>query len=305
MTPNEAWQDIERIPIDPSEIRLFEREIQFSTLAFGIVRETAGWTCVCASLMPASGTWDRNHAILAGHAVRLFKLIRSLLEQVVQDRAELAWVVLRMAAECAFNFRYLVTNASPELFDSFVTHSLRHEWDLLSELERNTLARGTTLPIELRMRRSILRTFEMSGINPKDKPAKHARDWGGKNLRERARSMGLDGAYRAVFSGPSRNVHGGWRDLLQHHIDCHGKGQYVPNFKVAKMRRPQPLLAISKITVPALASFLLSLKAKELLPALDSLQDLDERIETLDSLHEEFLAARQAAKESPVTPAPG
>jgi hypothetical protein len=304
MTPDEAWQDIERIPIEPSEIRLFEREIQFSTLAFGMVRETAGWTCVCASLMPPSGTWDRNHAILTGHAVRLFKLIRSLLEQVVQDRAELAWVVLRMAAECAFNFRYLVTNASPDLFDSYVSHSLRHEWELLSEIEQNAAARGSALPIELRMQRSILATFEKSDVDPKNKPAKHPRDWGGKNLRDRARSMGLDDAYRAVFSGPSRNVHGGWRDLLQHHIDCRGRGEYVPNFEVAKMRRPQPLLAISKIAVPALAFFLLSLKAKELLPALDALHDLEERVETLDFLHEEFLAARQAAKDSPVVPAP-
>lgn len=298
MTPNEAWQEIERVAVEPSEIAGFEREIQFSSLAFALVRETAGWTCVCASLMPPSGVWDRDHAIVTGHAVRLFKLIRSLLDQIVQDRAELVWVVLRLSAECAFNLRYLVTNASPALFDSYVRHSLKHEWELLAEIEQNASVNGASLPIELRMRRSILRTFNESEIDPNDKPAKHERDWCGKNLRERARSMGLDGAYRAVFTGPSRNVHGGWLDLLQHHVECRGKGAYVANFNVAKMRRPQPLLAISKITVPALRLFLLSLDHKELSPAVNALDDLEERIQTLDSLHEKFLEARQTARAS-------
>ena len=128
--------------------------------------------------------------MLAGHAVRLFNLLRSLLEQINKERAELVWVVLRMASECAINLRFLVTSMSPGLVADYLHYSLQREWALLAEIEKNVIERkGVELPIEGGMRRSILRTFAQSGVDPSSRPAKRIKHWGGRDLKQRARTV--------------------------------------------------------------------------------------------------------------------
>ena len=120
MTPEEAWADIERIEVDAKVVSEFDREIRFSILGFNLTRELASWTCVGACVMPPAGGWTRDEAVLAGHAVRLFKLLRSLLDQVNNERADLMWVVLRMASECAINLRFLIKHGQQGVVDNYV-----------------------------------------------------------------------------------------------------------------------------------------------------------------------------------------
>ena len=120
--------DFERNEIDETELRHFERESQFFQVAFNLFRETGQWVCLLAcTTVGDRPTWDVSQAVCGGHLVRMFKLMRFLLEEAIHDRAELMWIIIRLLAECVINLRYLIQNRSPELIESYLAHSLQHE----------------------------------------------------------------------------------------------------------------------------------------------------------------------------------
>lgn len=291
MSLNSLLQSIDPVVVNESELRSSDEEAPFFRLAFDLLRETSQWACVLASVnYGIRPTWDIRQAILGGHLVRLFKLNRSLLDNVNDKRGELIWVVLRLSAECVINFSYILANPSDETFLSYLQHSLQHERDLLTRIEKNIEVRGgVSLPIEARMRKSIMRAFEKSQIAVDSLPQKRIRDWAGKNLFQKAESLGLDQAYFAIVGGPSRNVHGGWRDLLEHHLHSAIDGQFTPDLEFSELRRPQPLFAIASIAVPALDRYVRFLGAPELERVRPPLADLHGRIRLGDRLHEEYL----------------
>lgn len=132
------------------------------------------------------------------------------------------------------------------VINDYVRYSLQREWVLLAEIEANIAERGgTELPIERRMRNSIMRTFTLSEVDPESRPPKPIRHWGGKDLRQRAASLGIEKAYLAVFGGPSESVHGNWGDLLRHHLKSTERG-FEPNTKSSPMTRSQPFYAVGK-----------------------------------------------------------
>jgi hypothetical protein len=291
MTPEEAWSGIERVDVDVDVVRGYEREIQFSILGFNLCREVTSWACVAACVIPPLGGWNRNEAVLAGHSVRLFKLLRSLLEQVNGEKADLMWVVLRMASECAINLRVLIKGGQP-IIDDYVRYSLQREWTLLAEIEANVVKRGgEELPIERRMKKSIMRTFGLSEVDPQSRPPRPIRHWGGKDLRQRAASLGIEEAYRAVFGGPSESVHGNWGDLLRHHLKC-SDGGFGPNTESSPMKRPQPFYAVGTIGAVAVAEYLRHLDSSTTGHAIEQLDGLVQRLQVADSLHEEYLQRR-------------
>jgi hypothetical protein len=298
MTPEDTWADIQRVDVDVDAVRLYDREIKFTILGFNLFREVTSWACVAACVIPPTRGWSRNEAVLAGHAVRLFKLLRSLLEQVNGEKADLMWVVLRMASECAINLRFLIKGGESVIND-FVRYSLQREWALLLEIETNIAERGgTELPIERRMRTSIRRTFKLSEVDPESRPATRIRHWGGKDLRERAASLGIEKAYLAVFRGPSESVHGNWGDLLRYHLRATEHG-FEPNTEASPMKRPQPFYAVARMAAIALVDYLQHLDPSAMRYAIEQLGDLVRRVEIADSLHEEYLQRRP---ETPVQP---
>ena len=292
-TFDETIGDIEPVTVNRSEVESFEKNSQYAELAFNLFRETAQWVCLFAAILGERPSWNVHEAILGGHLVRLFKLTRCILE-VAQERAEIMWIFLRLSAECLINFRFLLANASDELFASYLHQSLQHDRELLWQIDQNVAARGgAVLPIEKRMRHSVARTFERSGVNMSDLPEKKIHNWGSKNLFERAQAVGLDSAYFAIFGGPSRNVHGGWRDLLEHHLDYKSDGQFTPHLDFSGESRPQALFAAAYITVPALLHYIEVLgPAVGMEAARRRLQDLGERVSLADTLHEQFLQGR-------------
>lgn len=291
MKPEEAWTAIERVEVAVEAVRAFDREIQFSILGFNLCRELASWTAVAACLLPPGGSWTRNEAVLGGHLVRLFKLLRSWLEQVNAERADLMWVVLRMVSECAINLRFL-TKGGETVINDYVTYSLQREWRLLDELETNIGRRGgTELPIERRMRRSIMRTFERSEVDPKNRPPKPIRHWGGMDVKQRAVALDMERAYMAVFSGPSESVHGNWGDLLRHHLNWTEHG-FEPNTESSPTERPQPFFAVGTIAATAVIDYLRHLGSAQLDHPITQLADLVERMRVADGLHEQYLQNR-------------
>jgi hypothetical protein len=292
MTPEEVWADIERVEVDANAILKYDREIQFYVLGFNLCREVTSWTCVAACVIPPTGGWSRDGAVLAGHAVRLFKLLRSLRDQVNGERADLMWVVLRMASECAINLRVLIRDGETGAIDDYVRYSLQREWMLLAEIDANIAQRGgDELPIEGRMNRSIMRAFEQSEVDPLSRPAIRIRHWGGMDLRKRAASLGLEKAYLAVFSGPSESVHGNWGDLLRHHLKWNERG-FEPNTDSSPMTRPEPFYAVAVIAARAVVDYLRHLDSRTFDHAIERLDDLIGRVELADALHEQYLQGR-------------
>ncbi len=294
MSLDSILQSIEAVDVNETQMRGFDRESLFFRVAFDLLRETCQWVCLFASVnFGVKAQWNVRQAILGGHLVRLFKLTRSFLDNINERRGELIWVVLRLSAECVINFRYILANSSDDTFSSYLHHALQYERDLLNRIDRNVKARGGgVLPIEERMRKSIMRAFEKSGVTVDSLPHKRMRHWAGKDLFQKAKSLGLDQAYFAIIGGPSRNVHGGWRDLLEHHLNCEAPGEFTPDLEFSELRRPQPLFAIAALIAPALDEYVQFLGAAELNRVRPLLSDLHRRIVLADSLHEEYLQKR-------------
>jgi hypothetical protein len=230
--------------------------------------------------------------------VRLAKLLRWLLEEVGKERPELFFIALRATGESVVNFRYLVQNLSPELIESYIQQSLQTDLKLEQTIEKNIAERGGEVwPIERRMLRSIQRDVERSGISRDRVPEKRIRHFGGKSLRDKADAVGLGDLYPAVFGGPSRMVHGGWKDLTMHHLEWVGNDRFQPRHETW---RPsiQPLHAVGIIVTEALEEFFDEFDSPEVERLTGRATDLNKRLAMANELHEEFLVRRQTEREN-------
>jgi Family of unknown function (DUF5677) len=133
---------IDKTPVVPEAIAAFTDSEDHFELSFNLLRETTQLAVILGGISIGERPgWNRNQAVVGGHLVRLTKLLRSFMDEVNDRREEIAWVVLRMTAECIINLRYLLANYSDELVDSFVYQSLQHERDLLETIAANVAAR--------------------------------------------------------------------------------------------------------------------------------------------------------------------
>ena len=115
---------------------------------------------IAACILGPDGTWSRDQAAIGGNMVRLHKLFSNLLDQTVQRRRETSFISARLVFETIVTVQFLIQEFSPELIESYVSHSLAHEKRLLNDINDNIKARdGLVLPIEDRMMKSIERAF--------------------------------------------------------------------------------------------------------------------------------------------------
>ncbi len=287
------FPEVQRTNIDREIIASFTSEWDHMAVAVDLLREVASYVCISASIMGERPSWSRDQAIIGGHAVRLFKLLSGLLDQVCQRRRETADILLRLIFETSVNARFLMQEWSAELADSYVRTSLRHERKLRDTIEANVSARnGDLLPIEDRMLRSIDRTAVLAGVPLDTVDLKQKAPWGGKHLAQKAKDVGWLDAYDAVFGGMSHNVHGSWQDLLTHHLGVEQDGRFVPEFEWTRPR-PQALLATSILVVEVVAEVAHFLGGKIALDQLDPLlADLHQRIGEANLLHESYLSGK-------------
>lgn len=291
-----ALAAIEKTRVEGSELASFTRESQHFGVAFNLFREAASYVCVLANVtVGPTQSWNVEQAVLGGHLVRMFKLMRFAMEESIEHREEMLSVLVRLLAECVINLRFLIRNSSPELIRSYLAYSLQHEKDLATLIKSNIDARaGEALPIEERMLRSISRTFENSLLREEELPAKKIRHWGDKNLFEKAKAVGLGEAYLAIFGGPSRNVHGGWQDLLHYHLECESPGVFRPRLEF-KHPRPQAIYSLTHLIAETLMGYVELLDHPSLDPVFDVLADVDERNHAASQAHEAYLVAKNHA----------
>ena len=232
--------------------------------------------------------WTRNEAILAGLLIRGTKIASGFLEAICNNRMELANILQRSLTETMINLKYILTFQSDQLFDDFVIYSLRSEKKLYEIITNNIAERGYEIPIEKRMKRSISRSFEKSGISLNRVNSANKNVWGG-SIFKRFKDLGLAKGYHALFGIQSHFVHGNWQELLMHHLDYQG-GKFTPRCDWSPPR-PQPIFAmgylIGETTIQFLEAFSPECNDRDKLR--ESLRDCVDRINRVDELHEKYL----------------
>jgi hypothetical protein len=289
---------VEPTAVEDAAIANFDTEGQHTRVAVDLVIEVGSYVCVAANIFRTPDlSWNRNEAILGGQLVRTFKLLDALLDQTCSGRRETSMLIARTVFECVVNLRYMIANASDELFRSYMAYSLQHELKLLEKIERNVAGRDSgALPIEDRMVQSILASFHASGLTRVDVAAQRQRNWSGHNLFERAERLGLDEAYLAAFGGGSHSVHGNWQDLLEYHLEKVDDTQYRPNLNW-HAPRPQILQALALLVADAVWDYVEAFTEGGADDFISRIVDLKERVGRASTLHEEFLVRIHAGRE--------
>jgi hypothetical protein len=223
---------IKRTQVNPDTIKKFTFEDEFVGLSVDLLIETGSWICIAGNLFSRdTRSWNHDQGIVGGHLVRLYKLISGMLDQTCQRRREISSVLGRLAFECIINLRFLIKHPSKEVFRSYRLYSLKSE-KRLKELTENRIESrgGEILPIEKRILASIAKTFEASRLSPEEVIPGKLKNWGGKNIYQKAEELGLADAYVAAFGLASHSVHGNWQDLLEYHLD-YDRTNFKPEFE--------------------------------------------------------------------------
>ncbi len=282
-----------RTKVNIEEIKKFDSEDQFMSLAVELLKEVGQITALlsCTYRLDQDGNprkWTRNEAILGGLMVRTNKLQRALLDQICQNRLEIAFIIYRCFSESLINLKYLLQRDNDNLFDEYIEYSLREEKRLLNRIKKNIANRGCELPIEGRMISSIEQSFNTSSFSPEQVDETKWQPWGEK-IYERAKSIEMEDAYFALFSLPSHSVHGNWQDLISYHLK-YEKGEFSPEIQWS-YPRPQLLFTAALLSADINKLYLNEIIQK--CPDKDQinnlLDDIILRVRVADELHEQFL----------------
>jgi hypothetical protein len=233
---------------------------------------------------------------LGGHLVRLYKLVSALLDQICQRRREIAFIIARIAFECIVNLRYLIKFADdPEIFESYVAHSLRQEKRLHNKIHENIAARGgEIMPVEVRMLNSIAKVAKASEIRIEDVSTSHPRNWADKTLAKKAEAIGLREAYLGSFGGSSAAVHGSWMDLLEFQLETnHDEISFAPSFGWANPR-PQLGQTVAYLATEAVRDYFNFMGEGPIEFMEEKFDDLSKRIRKAAQAHDQFLALTNA-----------
>lgn len=286
----EQIANIKKTSTDEILLKSFDHEEDFTGLCLDLLIETGSFVCITSCLYPTGKKgWTRDEAIIGGNFVRLYKLISAILDQTCQHRRETTFIFGRLAFETIVNLNYIIRFRSPELFESYIRYSLQHENKLLNLIQANISKRGGEVQaIEQRMINSILKMFKKSGIDSDNNSKVKIKNWGNKNLFDRAKAVDLDSVYLGAFGGGSHAVHGNWADILEYNLEI-GEDGFNPKLDWRRPR-PQILTTIAFLTVNLLQEYFSSAELSNLQSYFTaSLDDLRNRIQVATEFHEQFL----------------
>lgn len=283
MDASEMWPKKFQVNSDQLERATSERE--FVGAAFELLKEVGTLATIAASVIPKT-PHARNEAILCGHVVRMAKLARVLIVSTAEERGEHHLSIVRQMLDSASAVLYLLDDdGSGARFDSYVGDGLVAEREFLKNVLANQNARGSSLPIEERIYRSMQRTARLGGSDMAEliKENKSRSSFGWPSAEERLRLLGPN-AYDAYRMG-SNELHGTWTDVLRLHLVEKG-GAFEPNFDPIAPR-PQPILSAALIVCEVLLSYTEHISQAEAFH--EHLTDLRERLRVADDLHEKYL----------------
>ena len=281
----EEWVDFSSPPPD------FDTNTEFMKFAVEIMNRCLYLLKTGAASAPDAETvkkgYVKNEAVIVGHMVRITKLYEGVLMHICSHQQELAHIFFRLIFETAIRMEYLITSESPKKsFQSFILTSYRPEKEMLQDLENNA-KQGPLIPIEKRMRRSIISWLREDGINPKELLENKNWNLDGKNFREIMKTFNLGSMYPYGFGIASHCVHGDWLDIAYYHLEQDGR-YYMPDLFFTE---PDPRSA-GPITHACLDSLLKYLKWNKsdpdniICPVVEKLRELNL---ALDEAHENTL----------------
>lgn len=289
--------NISRADCNVNELKKTNNVGDFIYAGVELLKELAQYVSIISCIMRVTDKGEprgltRNEAILVGLLIRCTKLLSGYLNATCDNRMEISNVLLRSIVETMVNLKYLLTFSSNQLFDDFVLYSLKTESKEYKRIEDNIKRRGTELPIERRMKKSILNSIEESGVtfDQIDDPRK--RSWP-TQVKERFEKLELAHMYLPLFGIQSHFTHGNWQELLLYHLDYHD-GQFFPQPEW-NSPAPQQILGVGvivgKTTEQFLDTFVPNSADKNMLNIC--LVDCVNRIIQLDRVHEIFLQTKQ------------
>jgi len=243
------------------------------------------YLAMVASVTPDSLLTSPRYPVLAGHAVRLYKLYDTVLFLLVNNRAEMAMILLRSLAETAINFAYLLNNDDPDLIRAFHKASLAYEKKLWDEVEQRR--QTPPLAIEQRMQQGVERTIARAGF-ALDEIAWNDRDWGG-NVYQKAKQTDLIALYEFAFRPMSHNVHGTWHDLEFHHLEQDGS-LYHSCLRYTNAR-PQLIEGATIVCLGVMRHYVQVVALGQSLDVSARLEALEMWFSEMAKAHEQFVAA--------------
>ncbi|MFJ6671723.1 DUF5677 domain-containing protein [Actinosynnema sp. NPDC091369] len=297
MTMTEDAGDMlpERYEPDWEQLAQSKSEAPHMEASFYLLRETTHWIVLVSSAHVAPTT-ERNLAINRGMLVRLAKLLRLMVRELVAEESFQQMSINRSVLETLATLQYLLDDdGTGERYDKYVMSGLIPERELLTLIQANIQKRnGIVLPIEVRMQRSIAMTASAAGISDVSTIPGRSKI-GYPTVEQRIKLLG-DRAYSSYRMG-SVEAHGDWNDLYRNHLTCEN-GVYEPKFDKYEVR-PQAPLVTSILAVGVAGQSigkLLSISDQSLVVELETpLKDLMERLVRLDEAHEKLLQSSQQA----------
>jgi hypothetical protein len=279
-------------PVDISEIEKGQSK-SYTKVAFELYKETASVSVFVSHLFESygdkNGYLERNQALCAGLIIRIAKLMKSVLNLLidrVSEHGETIITINRCIIESAVKLKFFCEKATEQDFDNFVKSSLKPEKEAYQNIKDKIQERGEELPIEKRMLDSIERTFKRSGYSIDDLNQIS----GFKNYKDILIDLGMESAYPFIQGIGSHSIHGDWVEILLHNIKD-VEGGFVP--------KPESLAPNSKVICPINELILNSITSylhkyfshhSDVVSIISArIDDLRERNLRVDKLHEDSL----------------
>lgn len=284
---------IPRYEVDFESLASATSEEPFLHASFELLKEASSLLVTAAGTLDEQHTdgFTRNEAILVGHLIRMAKLMRSIIAGIADCHGgDQQMQLVRQFLDSASTLKYLLADPSDtSRFDVYVLDSLIGEKEFLKDIEEEaTMRGGQKLDIELRIERSIQRTFDRAGVSESDIPSrnqlKKENRW--PTARERLKLLGPT-AYSAYRMG-SGAIHGSWHDIERNHLEL-VDGKFHPDPGRAP-ERPQPLLAMALAGTDIAREYIDKCVPEAAHVFHPRLGDFIERLGRANDLHEAFLA---------------
>lgn len=246
--------EIKDIEITSPMLKQYNNEFDFVSIAVDLHSDVAKLVHAVSNInrLDSNGKprkLNRNEAIIGGLMCRISKLHGILHQQFCNNQMFIAYSVLRSIVESIVNLMYLIKKNTQELYDEYIKFSLKQEKKLLNEIEGYIRNRnGSDLPIEIRMKRSIMRAFDHSSYKIEDIDENDKKPFWGDSLRNKLKFLDLERLYISTFALPSHFVHGNWQELLQYHLSYETDGYTLKMDLGTTMVQPiTSLIALSSL----------------------------------------------------------
>lgn len=236
-----------------------------------------------------------DEAVFAGHIARIFDLLRSerriVLEKAV-TRVTMS-IINRSIIETCVTLEYLLIEDKTALLNDYRMDSLRMLSAYEDIVKRNIQLRGSELPIETSIMKSITQVYVNSQLSRTDIDNWSKRQSSLKSFKSRFNVVyNTDTTYDVIYKSSSQEAHGNWDSILRNYLKYDKKTKtytVCSNASSIDFRDVNPSFII---IVKAMRHFINSKRYIVLANIISETQELDNILKDmykLEELHEVFL----------------